>query len=138
MTIWTALILGILIGWLVEWVIDWLYWRKRGASGAALEACRAQVAKLRAQLSNRRDPLEVIHGIGPVIADKLNDAGIYTFEGVAALTRPEMEAIIGPEIRNLADEDSLIREAKDLAEIRAGTREDVTPRKRKPRKKAEK
>ncbi|MBI3159929.1 MAG: hypothetical protein HYZ26_10060 [Chloroflexi bacterium] len=127
MTVWTALILGLLIGWLVEWVIDWLYWRRRGASSAELE-------RLRAQLRERRDPLEVIYGIGPVIADKLNAAGIYTFEGVAALTPAEMETIIGPDIRNLADEAALIQEARELAEIRAGTREDVTPRRRPPHK----
>lgn len=128
MTLWTALILGILIGWLIEWVIDWLYWRKRGASSATLANYEARIAKLQAQLRERRDPLEVIHGIGPVIADKLNQAGIYTFEGVADLTPAEMEIIIGPEIRNLADEVDLIREARELAEIRAGTREDVTRR----------
>ncbi len=130
MTIWTALILGILIGWLIEWVIDWLYWRKRGASSGALADCEARIAKLQAQLRERRDPLEVIHGIGPVIAGKLNAAGVYTFEGLAALSPAEMEAIIGPEIRNLADEQDLIREARELAEIRAGTRKDVTPRRR--------
>ncbi len=130
MTIWTALILGIFIGWLIEWVIDWLYWRKRGASSAALADFEARIAKLQAQLRERRDPLEVIHGIGPVIAGKLNAAGVYTFEGLAALTPAEMETIIGPEIRNLADEQDLIREARELAEIRAGTREDVTPRRR--------
>ncbi|TAK10918.1 MAG: hypothetical protein EPO32_14020 [Anaerolineae bacterium] len=124
MNIWTALILGILIGWLVEWVIDWLYWRRR--SGSADE-----IARLRAQLHARRDPLEVIHGIGPVIADKLNAAGIYTFEGLAELAPADMETIIGPEIKNLADEASLIKEARELAEIRAGTREDVTPRRKK-------
>lgn len=127
MNIWTALILGILIGWLIEWVIDWLYWRRRTGSSA-------EIARLRAQLHDRRDPLEVIHGIGPVIADKLNAAGIYTFEGLAALSSADMESIIGPDIKNLADEESLIKEARELAEIRAGTREDVTPRKKKVKK----
>ena len=45
----------------------------------------------------RRDPLIDINGIGPVYERKLFDAGINTFEELAALTAEQLHAIIKPE-----------------------------------------
>lgn len=99
MNIWAALVLGILIGWLVEWVIDWVYWRNRDARPAM-------------------DILQAVDGIGPVISGKLYDAGINTFDALAKLTRPDLEVIVGDEIKNLSDETDIINEAQRLVEIR--------------------
>jgi predicted flap endonuclease-1-like 5' DNA nuclease len=118
MSIPAALVLGILIGWLIEWVIDWLYWRRRGSNPTEIARMQAEIDRLKAQLSNLKDPLETIHGIGPVIAGKLYAAGVYTYEGLANLTQDEVEEIIGDDIRNLADEKALIREAKEFAEMK--------------------
>ena len=78
-----------------------------------------EIAELKTRLvacgDIKADKLEKIHGIGPVISKKLNDAGIYTFEELGVLSQERVEEIVGPEIRNLADEDSLIREAREFA-----------------------
>lgn len=61
------------------------------------------------------DDLEVINGIGPVIAKRLNQNGIYTFEQLAAQTPEFLQAILGDVIQRLADENSLIDQARQLA-----------------------
>jgi predicted flap endonuclease-1-like 5' DNA nuclease len=66
------------------------------------------------------DDLEVIDGIGPVIARKLNDAGFYTFEQLAELTPDSLRNILGDMIKRLADEESLIKQARDLATSKRG------------------
>jgi predicted flap endonuclease-1-like 5' DNA nuclease len=61
------------------------------------------------------DNLKVIKGIGPVIERKLNDAGIYTFEQLGNLTASGLRRILGDSIERLSDEESLLRQARDLA-----------------------
>lgn len=61
------------------------------------------------------DDLIVIKGIGPVIARKLNEAGIYTFSALGALTPERLREIVGDAIQRLADEDSIIQQANELA-----------------------
>lgn len=126
---WIIFLIGVLVGWLLEWVIDWVYWRKKlqpqaaaattSQSSAELDAARAEIADLKAQLENcgevRIDPLEKIKGIGPVIKRKLNEGGIFSFAQLGALTPQRLEEIVGEEIRRLADEDELINQAKELA-----------------------
>lgn len=67
------------------------------------------------QMGNRKDDLKVIRGIGPAIERKLNNAGIQTFDALAGLTRPELETILGSQIKRLQDENDLIAQAKELA-----------------------
>lgn len=62
------------------------------------------------------DDLIVIKGIGPVIARMLNDAGIYTFEQLAAQTPASLRAILGNVIERLSDEESILSQARQLAE----------------------
>ena len=62
-----------------------------------------------------RDDLEVIVGIGPVIARKLNQSGIYTFSELGRLTADELRAKVGDIISRLADEDDILRQARQLA-----------------------
>jgi predicted flap endonuclease-1-like 5' DNA nuclease len=61
------------------------------------------------------DDLIVIKGIGPVISKKLNDAGIYTFRELAAITPEQLRGIVGDVIQRLANEDDIINQAKELA-----------------------
>ena len=117
-------ILGLLIGWLIEWLIDFFYWRRRyGEKGAP---SRTENAKIRRTLSATDveaspppkvvpDDLKIIKGIGPVIERKLNEAGVYTFEQLGNLTPSNLRRILGDTVERLADEESLLRQARDYA-----------------------
>ncbi len=140
-----ALVLGLLIGWLVEWVIDRVYWRRRFQSLKDAEAqchqnlvaldrelvgletahaqAKQEIQALRAQQAVPPllipDDLEQIKGIGPVIAKKLNRSGVHTFEQLAAQTPDWLRSVLGAVIERLADEDSLIQQARQYAERKA-------------------
>jgi predicted flap endonuclease-1-like 5' DNA nuclease len=62
------------------------------------------------------DDLEVINGIGPVIARQLNEAGIFTFEQLAAQTPEFLRNTLGDAVQRLADEESLLTQARQLAQ----------------------
>ncbi len=119
---WIIFLFGVLIGWLIEWIIDWLYWRRKSdslADTAELDAAKREIAALNAKLEecNKAEPdnLEKIKGIGPVIRRKLNENGVFTFAELAELTVEKLEEIVGEEIRRLANEDELLRQAKEFA-----------------------
>lgn len=146
MNLWIVLLIGVLIGWLVEWIIDRVYWRKKTAvqpvvedkagqdPSAKLEAAQEKNAALETELKEmqgrvamleteletcgevRIDPLEKIKGIGPVIKTKLNASGIFSFKQLSKLTPADLEAIVGEGIKRLADEDEIIRQAKEFSE----------------------
>ncbi|NPA92410.1 MAG: hypothetical protein GXO56_01850 [Chloroflexi bacterium] len=101
--VWLYFVLGLLVGWLIEWLIDWWYWRRK---------CQRVAVSASADLI---DDLQQIRGIGPVIAKKLNDAGITTFAELAALTVTQLEEIVGEEIRRLTDEEDILRQARERA-----------------------
>lgn len=66
------------------------------------------------------DDLIVIKGIGPVINRKLNEAGVFTFEQLGALTPTRLREIVGDVIQRLADEEAILSEARQLAARKAG------------------
>lgn len=116
-------ILGLLIGWLIEWVIDWFYWRRRYAEkqtepvavrAAPVAPVVVEQPKPEAKPA-RKDDLQVIKGIGPVIERKLNEAGITTFEQLGNLTPDDLRRILGNVIERLSDEEALLQQARDLA-----------------------
>jgi predicted flap endonuclease-1-like 5' DNA nuclease len=117
-------ILGLLIGWLIEWLIDYFYWRRRYPQKEVAYApdTRASLVETRAKpvapppaTKVVPDDLKIIKGIGPVIERKLNEAGIYTFEQLGELSAAGLRRILGNVIERLSDEDSLLRQARDLA-----------------------
>ena len=117
-------ILGLLIGWLIEWLIDYFYWRRRyvarddvqaHAPVPVSESRMAPVEVLAPVAKVVPDDLKIIKGIGPVIERKLNEAGIYTFEQLGNLTSADLRRILGKMIERLADEESLLQQARDLA-----------------------
>lgn len=121
---WFTFILGLLIGWLIEWVIDYFYWRRRYAQKEVAyppdqvsRSSSARVSEAEAQPAARvvPDDLKIIKGIGPVIERKLNEAGIYTFEQLGNLSTAGLRRILGDAIERLADEETLLRQARDLA-----------------------
>lgn len=119
-------VLGLLIGWLIEWLIDYFYWRRRYTeketqyADTALRVERnpapdAPDVASRPVVQARPDDLKIIKGIGTVIERKLNEAGIYTFEQLGDLTPADLRRILGNMIERLANEESLLQQARDLA-----------------------
>ena len=119
-----AFVLGLLIGWLVEWLIDYFYWRKRCAeretaliqkyrSNAGNVADRSVAVEPASQV--RPDDLKKIKGIGPVIENMLNEAGIFSFQQLGELTTADLERILGNVIERLADEEAILDQARRLA-----------------------
>jgi predicted flap endonuclease-1-like 5' DNA nuclease len=131
-----AFFVGLLVGWVVEWIIDWLYWRRKfkkenEAQQSEIERLMNDNATLQTRLAEIddqtvitksafkdeieetkkdtvRDDLTRIKGIGPVIAQKLYDAGIDTFAQLGALTPTQFEEIVGDDVKRLADEEEII------------------------------
>ena len=117
-------VLGLLIGWLIEWLIDYFYWRRRYAEKSEMSSRESIVENRVAPVAVVESPppvkvvpddLKVIRGIGPVIERKLNEAGIETFEQLGNLTPADLRRILGKSIERLADEESLLQQARDLA-----------------------
>jgi len=142
MNIAAAFVLGIFIGWLVEWIIDWFYWRRRcqnlekssAECARKLEALSREKRELEEKLAgfNEKpetarvtlaeveppvpDDLELIKGIGPVIAKLLNEAGVFTFRQLAELTPDKLREVVGNKIQRLADEEDILAQAREYAE----------------------
>lgn len=88
----------------------------RSAESISPQAVTAPApASAPAQSTSRKDDLKVIKGIGPAIEKKLNGAGIQTFAALAALSRQDLETILGSQVRRLQDENDLLAQAKKLA-----------------------
>lgn len=120
MNIAIAVVLGLLIGWLIEWVIDWFYWR-RPRDEKALPASTPVVTQ-RVRYSSPpsdADDLKKIKGVGPVIAKRLNSAGIYKFEQIADLTLDEFEEALGDLLQRFINERAILRHARELADQKA-------------------
>jgi len=115
MSILAAILLGVLMGWLIEWMIDRLVWRKQTA---ALKNLRAENAKLRSKLeacAHEADNFQLIQGIGPEIAHRLNAAGIMTFDQLSQLSPVKMEALLGDATKHLSHEVDILEQARTLA-----------------------
>jgi predicted flap endonuclease-1-like 5' DNA nuclease len=82
---------------------------------AAVQTKTTEVAAEAVPVVRKPDDLEIIKGIGPVIAKKLNGAGIFTFEELAAIDAARLREIVGDVIQRLADEESLLKQAAELA-----------------------
>jgi predicted flap endonuclease-1-like 5' DNA nuclease len=117
-------ILGLLIGWLIEWLIDFFYWRRRYAEKEVSHTHSTSPTSRTASIGPVESPpvvkaipddLKIIKGIGIVIERKLNEGGIYTFEQLGNLTPTDLRRILGNTIERLADEESLLQQARDLA-----------------------
>jgi predicted flap endonuclease-1-like 5' DNA nuclease len=64
----------------------------------------------------RRDPLIDINGIGPVYAQRLFDAGIYTFDDLAAQSPARLRELVGAKAWQEADTAAWIAEARRFAQ----------------------
>lgn len=94
-----------------------------------LAAAEAEIDRLKTELTNRpghvtqvverviiKDNLERINGIGPVFARRFNEAKVFTFGQLAALTPERIEEIIVPQPWQHVDPNAWIAEAKEFAE----------------------
>ena len=139
-----SIVLGLLLGWLIEWVIDWFYWRGRmrpvteenarlAKDNADLKerlatietkiSRKSQLAKTRPAGDRAgKDNLQAIRGVGPVIAKRLNEAGVYTFEELSQLNPDELQEIMGSlSKRFFPKQESILTQAKEFAEQKAPT-----------------
>lgn len=135
MLFWLGLVGGLIIGWVIEWIIDWRFWRRSVYTTATveqqgqreLEAARQEISRLQAQLAElswpakevtaalvQRDPLEQINGVGPIFAQRLHEAGIFTFAQLAAATPERVQAALMPEQRQRIDAAAWIAQAQAL------------------------
>ena len=139
----TSFVFGLLIGWLVEWVIDWIYWRRKFNDltieksrlqtrilayeedkqelEAIIKAQQQQIEDLKISVSaiminSREDDLQTIKGIGPVINGLLKQADIRTFAALSNLSKERLREILGDNIEKLANEESIITQARYLAD----------------------
>lgn len=68
-----------------------------------------------ARSAPEKDDLKAIKGVGPAIEKKLNNAGIQTYAALAALSKKDLENILGSQVKRLQDENDLIAQARRLA-----------------------
>lgn len=126
------LIAGIAIGVVLYWIFEQLLGgvgknAADSAWAAKLATAEGQVSDLKQQLEAAlsaattqqvyvvADRLQKVNGIGNVYAQKLNDAGIYTFAQLADQSPGRLVEIIAPESWQAIDPNAWIQEAATFA-----------------------
>ncbi len=142
MNFFVTFLVGLIVGWVIEWLIDWRFWRRDDEQvRKQLAEARTKILELQQENEQLRasqtkddasnikapaagsapdvvtskDKLENVTGIGPVFAKRLNEAGIYTFADLAALTPENVHEIIGPEDWQKIEPEAWLAEAAQLA-----------------------
>lgn len=85
------------------------------AAAPAAASAPAEAPAMTSRRAKRRDDLKAIRGIGEVFQDKLYDAGVTTYDALAALSADEVAAIIQAEDWQNYDYGDWIRQAAELA-----------------------
>ncbi|MCP4417086.1 MAG: hypothetical protein GY805_10715 [Chloroflexi bacterium] len=146
MNFWTGLIIGLIVGFVLEWIVDWLFWRRDDEASApsrtidfdlqnklsALEADKESLAARLQEALNKEpemviqevvkevmvkaDRLQKIRGVGDVFNGRFNDAGVFTFAQLAALTPERAHEIINPEEWQTIEAEEWIAEARQFVE----------------------
>lgn len=149
-----GLILGWVIEWVIDWLFWRREEEAAPAPAAAsrtvdldlqgkLAALEAEKASLAARLQealNRepqvivqevvkevmieRDRLQKIHGIGDVFTRRFNEAGVFTFAQLAALTPERAREIIKPEEWQAIEPEQWIAEARQFAGLAANSQDE--------------
>jgi len=128
MNIYLSLILGLVIGFLVGWLTG----RSRTREAVnnqqnlqnKLDEASTEIKRLHSKAEEsgskvqfvykKADHLEDVNGIGPVFAQRLNEAGIYTFADLAAQTPVRIREIISPKNWQAVDPEGWISQARHL------------------------
>ncbi len=124
---------GVIVGWLIKWVFDSRKTppapvetvRVSGKTGE-LAAAQHRIKELEQRLGDAQQPgaqvvfrekdrLEMIHGIGPVFASRLTEAGIATFSELSRTSAERVREVIAPEEWQAIDPAAWIAEAQELA-----------------------
>lgn len=135
----TGIVIGLIIGWTLNWMIQPLFFPLRRRGTGNIEGLNDTLFEMQARLSaletsalgattriltvseeprlaqvfvRESDPLEDINGIGPVYAQRLNEAGVYTFEQLAILNADRIIDIIKPRQFQEIDPQGWIDEAR--------------------------
>ena len=126
-------VVGVIVGWLIKWVIDSMKAPKATPTTVRmpqktgeLESAQRRIQELEHKLGEaqemparmvfqHKDRLEKIHGIGPVFANRLNEAGVHTFSDLAKMSPDRVRDIISPQDWQAIDPPSWIGQASDLA-----------------------
>lgn len=74
-----------------------------------------QPVSVEPETTPQRDRLEVIKGIGPVFARRLNDAGIYTFADLAATSPEKLREFVAAKSWQAVEPEEWIQAAADLS-----------------------
>ena len=133
MNAWIALIIGFVLGLLAKWAYDNFLGGQETKSAGQEEELRARLTalegenkELRLELDQQpkvvvkeKDRLEKIKGVGPVFANRFNEAGIYTFAELATVTPEQAHDIIKPQEWQAIDPENWITEAQNLASAEA-------------------
>ncbi len=135
MQFWLGLVTGLLVGWLTEWLFTWRR-RDPAVSSAELSLFReldsvrrpadetdpggsdaAPTASARSQTLTpaAKDDLTRIKGIGPVFAERLRQAGIDSFEALAAASPDALRNAVKAAAWQNVDPDSWIDAAHQLS-----------------------
>lgn len=83
---------------------------------ATIEQLRAELNELAGKIPMEKDRLERVKGIGAIFAKRLNEAGIYTFDQLAAQTPGRIREIIQPKDWQKIEPEKWIAQAKEMAE----------------------
>ena len=137
MLFWLGLVTGLIVGWVIEWIIDWRFWRRQLQAALAVERqlrqeladAQVQIRQLQAQQATlswpaketisalvKRDPLEKIPGVGPIFAQRLHEAGIFTFAQLAATPAEKVIQAIQAESGSRPNVTEWITQAKRAAD----------------------
>lgn len=130
-TLIAGIFIGLVLGFLLYWILERFLLGigptpKEAYLAEQLTAAEEKASALSTQLSEaqshasqpqyiRADRLQKLNGIGNVYAQKLNDAGIFTFAQVAKETAERLAEIIQPESWQTIEPEAWIAEAANLA-----------------------
>ncbi|HXV98160.1 MAG TPA: helix-hairpin-helix domain-containing protein, partial [Anaerolineae bacterium] len=136
------IIVGVIIGWIIEWVIDWLFWRRPdgqaleklalaenenrrlqaqlGDAEATAEQLRTELNAVAGQAPQEEDVLERIKGLSSSFAQRLHEAGIFTFAQLAESNSDRVRQVANPAEWQNVDPDSWVAQARDFADEKAG------------------
>ncbi len=100
--------------------------KERREQAGLLERIGTQIGDVLALLKQKatqpprpsQDRLTDIKGVGPIYGGKLYEAGIYTFQQLAAMTPEELDTLIGAPKWRAIDAESWIEQARHLASHR--------------------
>jgi predicted flap endonuclease-1-like 5' DNA nuclease len=130
-----GLLIGLLIGWWLavrmkrqaseltpatqEYLIK--SWRELGTPGPSIPAgpaiqSQSRSTRVSSPATARTDPLEDIHGIGPVFADRLREAGIATFAELARANPDHLREVVSGGGRPIPNVEDWVEEARQRAQ----------------------